>query len=78
MNASRNRKTRTLNCLAIHTLDNLRLTLERQIRELEKVPCEDAGAGVAIVFAIEAAEKSLIDTLALQRKYLRGEEQPVA
>lgn len=68
MNADHDEQPRALNCAALRTLHALELTLRRHIADLMKVDCEDAEAAEAIVFAIEAAERSLQNVGVVRRR----------
>ena len=59
---------RRFNTAALRTLGALERTLRRHIDELINLDCEDAEAGEAIVFAIEAAEKALANTGGVRRR----------
>lgn len=62
---------RTYSSPFLRTLHALQRTLRRQLDELHQLDCEDVEAAEAIVFAIEAAQKSLDHTQAVRRQHRR-------
>ena len=69
-------QTRRFNGAALRTLGALERTLKRHANELMAVDCEDAEAAEAIVFAIEAVQRSLENTSAVRRRMLGGGPPP--
>ena len=59
---------RRINCEAMRTIHSLEQALRRHIDDLMKVDCEDAEAAEAVVFAIEAAEKTLDNAFATKSR----------
>ncbi len=62
---------RTIRGSALRTLHALEKSLRDHLAELQNIDCEDIEAAEAIVFAIEAAEKALTNTLAARRAQFR-------
>ncbi len=61
-------ETRRINCAALRTLHALEHTLEWHLTKLMEIDCEDAEAAETIVFALEAAERTLEQTRAAKRR----------
>ncbi len=62
---------RTIRGSAFRTLHALEKSLREHLAKLQNLDCDDIEAAEAIVFAIEAAEKALTNTLAVRRAQFR-------